>query len=243
MRVGSPPLESAVVVANDGQESFRFRIDDDFERVVIGRSRLNEAPVSNAMIGRRHCVLTYNQVDGLVIADSGSVNGTWLNGVRIDREAVSIGDLVIAGLPARGVQIYVEHTVAGEGPPSNPLLQTILADPDDLDARLVYADWLDQQGDPRGELIRYQIAAKGVPEGDPRRRELEERIRALLQTHEATWIAPLPVPVVSWAFGCGFIEEVQVGDPATIADVTAALRPYHPIRRVSALLPGRDRAG
>src|SRR5262245_51595688 len=40
------------------------------------------------------------------------------------------------------------------GPAHNAKLEAaIAADPDDADAYLVYADWLQAQGDPRGELI------------------------------------------------------------------------------------------
>ena len=44
---------------------------------------------------------------------------------------------------------------------SNPDLEkAILANPDDADAYMVYADWLQGQGDPRGELIALQSAKK-----------------------------------------------------------------------------------
>src|SRR5262249_5185798 len=33
-------------------------------------------------------------------------------------------------------------------------LRAMLASPDDLDLRQVFADWLQEQGDPRGELLR-----------------------------------------------------------------------------------------
>src|SRR5262249_60861833 len=33
-------------------------------------------------------------------------------------------------------------------------LAAMLASPDDLHLRLVFADWLEEQGDPRGELLR-----------------------------------------------------------------------------------------
>ena len=37
-------------------------------------------------------------------------------------------------------------------------LQRIRAYPDDDAPRLVFADWLDEQGDPRGDFIRVQVA-------------------------------------------------------------------------------------
>ncbi|MCY1014943.1 WGR domain-containing protein [Pyxidicoccus sp. MSG2] len=48
---------------------------------------------------------------------------------------------------------------AGESA-SNPELEaTIFSNPDNADAYLVYGDWLQRQGDPRGELIALQHAA------------------------------------------------------------------------------------
>jgi uncharacterized protein (TIGR02996 family) len=38
----------------------------------------------------------------------------------------------------------------------NDFLEAIEADPVNPVLRLVYADWLDDQGDPRGELLRIQ---------------------------------------------------------------------------------------
>jgi uncharacterized protein (TIGR02996 family) len=50
---------------------------------------------------------------------------------------------------------------AGAASKSNPKLEkAILADPYDRDAYMVYADWLQSEGDPRGELIALQLANK-----------------------------------------------------------------------------------
>jgi uncharacterized protein (TIGR02996 family) len=42
-----------------------------------------------------------------------------------------------------------------------PLEAAILADPDDPEAYLVYADWLIEQGDPRGRLIELDVRGRG----------------------------------------------------------------------------------
>ena len=34
----------------------------------------------------------------------------------------------------------------------NPLLAEIISNPEDVAPRLVYADWLEEQGDPRSEM-------------------------------------------------------------------------------------------
>jgi uncharacterized protein (TIGR02996 family) len=58
-------------------------------------------------------------------------------------------------------------------------LQAILAHPDDVSARLVFANWLEEQGDPRGELLRLlHTLTQSVSVAD--RGSLEERLRNLL---------------------------------------------------------------
>jgi uncharacterized protein (TIGR02996 family) len=42
-------------------------------------------------------------------------------------------------------------------------VRAILADPGDRVTRLVYADWLDERSDPRGEYLRLLCAARGGP--------------------------------------------------------------------------------
>ena len=68
------------------------------------------------------------------------------------------------------------------------LLKAILDDPHDVSCRLVYADALQDRGDPRGEFIAHHIA--GRPEAE-----------ALLKRHGKEWIGhvrfPLPEPTNS----------------------------------------------
>lgn len=59
--------------------------------------------------------------------------------------------------------------------------------PDDLARRSVYADWLSERGDPRGELMALQLAATGS-EPSP---AAAKRIAALLKKHQKTWLRPL----------------------------------------------------
>jgi len=65
------------------------------------------------------------------------------------------------------------------------LLADVLAEPASDDLRMVYADYLLERGDPRGELIALQLA---------RHRErgaVTARERELLAAHTATWTQPL----------------------------------------------------
>src|SRR5262249_26518532 len=58
-------------------------------------------------------------------------------------------------------------------------LSDILESPDDDTSRLIYADWLDDHGQPeRAEFIRVQIELARLPYRDRRRLSLEQRERA-----------------------------------------------------------------
>jgi uncharacterized protein (TIGR02996 family) len=97
-------------------------------------------------------------------------------------------------------------------------LQSILEAPEDDTPRLIYADWLDEHGDPeRAEFIRVQCELARLPEGDARRARLKLRERALLAQHEATWAAPLRGRVSSWKFRRGFVEQITTGARALAA--------------------------
>lgn len=84
----------------------------------------------------------------------------------------------------------------------------IWASPDDDGPREVFADWLIERGDPRGELITLQLArARGGASEEGARRE-----RALLVANIRTWLGPLD-PVISKSrcyFERGFVTRCEV---------------------------------
>ncbi|MCW5805882.1 MAG: TIGR02996 domain-containing protein [Deltaproteobacteria bacterium] len=71
------------------------------------------------------------------------------------------------------------------------LVGAIAAALDDDAPRLVYADWLAERGDPRGELIQLQVAVDGMLEEDERRKPTEKRLKALLEEHGESWLGRL----------------------------------------------------
>lgn len=85
------------------------------------------------------------------------------------------------------------------------LLQLIYASPEDDAPRLVYADWLLEQGDPRAELLSLQLKAK--PTGKD-----ERRARQLLRVHGRAWLGPLEpaVELRSEVFSRGFVSEAML---------------------------------
>ncbi len=88
-------------------------------------------------------------------------------------------------------------------------LHDILAQPDDDAPRLIYADWLDERNDPRGEFIRVQCALAQLSAEDPRRWPLEQRQQELLSEHETKWL-PKNIDNASCVFRRGFVEEISL---------------------------------
>lgn len=99
-------------------------------------------------------------------------------------------------------------------------LQAIHANPDDDAPRLMYADWLTERGDVRGEFIRLQCELARLPEHDVRRGEWLQRANHLLQRYGQGWREALPrLDGVTWTgFERGFVARV------TTASVRAYLR-------------------
>jgi len=69
-----------------------------------------------------------------------------------------------------------------------PFLAEIAANFDDDTPRLIFADWLEEQGDPWAELIRVQCALARLFPADSERKELETRERELIAAHHDRWL-------------------------------------------------------
>jgi uncharacterized protein (TIGR02996 family) len=94
-------------------------------------------------------------------------------------------------------------------------LHAIREQPDDDTVRLVYADWLAENGQPdRGEFIRVQIELACTPpteEADERRRRvLLDRQAELLKKHKTVWLAPFLPYAKESSFKRGFVHEIDV---------------------------------
>jgi uncharacterized protein (TIGR02996 family) len=85
------------------------------------------------------------------------------------------------------------------------LLDAIYADPASDEARLVYADHLQERGDPRGELITLQIerARAGKP--------ATAREKELLRRYGNGWLAELAPAAVNARFERGFVAACRLG--------------------------------
>src|SRR5262245_24000733 len=92
-------------------------------------------------------------------------------------------------------------------------LDAIVATPDDDGPRLVFADWLEEQGEgDRAEFIRLQCRLPSLGEDDPERPPVEARLAELLALRTPEWLGPDPdcVPGTP-VFTRGFVEELTVG--------------------------------
>jgi uncharacterized protein (TIGR02996 family) len=94
-------------------------------------------------------------------------------------------------------------------------IQAILENPDDDAPRLVFADWLEERGDPWGEFIRVQCAlAHEANQTSQRYRDLTAREAALLNEHPE-WHEPLhtlgiSLSYTSYNYRRGFIEYLDI---------------------------------
>jgi uncharacterized protein (TIGR02996 family) len=87
------------------------------------------------------------------------------------------------------------------------VLAAVYAQPDDDAPRLVYADALQERGDPRGELIALQIRL-AIEAGEPAMRVRE---RELLREHGDAWLGALaPIVLPPFAFERGFLAMVTI---------------------------------
>jgi uncharacterized protein (TIGR02996 family) len=105
--------------------------------------------------------------------------------------------------------------------------------PDDDTPRLVYADWLDDHGEPaRAEFIRVQCELARIEPTDDRVPELHLRQLELLAEHEREWLGPWADRLVRWRFQRGLLHEVTV-QPEPFVASGADLFARHPVHTVA----------
>lgn len=75
--------------------------------------------------------------------------------------------------------------------PAEALEAALVANPDDLAAHNAYADWLMEQGDPRGEFIQVQLALEDEKRPTEERERLRQREQELLKQHQRKWLGEL----------------------------------------------------
>lgn len=95
-------------------------------------------------------------------------------------------------------------------PDEQSFLDEITASPDDDIPRLIYADWLEENGDPRGEFIRIQCELATLRKTQKRFAELRSEEARLLAKYERKWSEGFPYSLRKCVFRRGFIEACWV---------------------------------
>ena len=108
------------------------------------------------------------------------------------------GGLCWAGVSPRSPSMASEQLLV--------FLREIKEHPDDDTPRLILADWLQDQGDPRGEFVHLQVVRARLAETDPRYKQIHRRELQILDRHFPQWLGPLIDPVRRWECWRGLIR-------------------------------------
>jgi len=71
-----------------------FKLQED--RTVVGRGTKVTIRLNDEGVSREHCAFE-REGEKIIVADLGSTNGTYVNGIKIDRKELSDGDKVMVG--------------------------------------------------------------------------------------------------------------------------------------------------
>ena len=86
---------------------------------------------------------------------------------------------------------YVESTPKAASTEVEAFERALMAAPDDFAGWCAYADYLAEQGDPRGEFMQVQIALEDETRSKAERAALKKQEAKLLKTHEKDWLGCL----------------------------------------------------
>lgn len=120
------------------------------------------------------------------------------------------------------------RAVAERRDPGEELLAAIIAAPDDVERRLVYADWLLEQGDPRGELIHLCERKLAL---DQRDEDLDARIDRLEREHGPRIAGFIHGIARKYRIARGFVWSVEL-TAKSFASHGDRILAQHPIERV-----------
>lgn len=106
----------------------------------------------------------------------------------------------------------------------SPFVTAILRAVDNPEGYFVFADWLEEQGDPRGELIRVQWELEFPSLSASRRRELKQVESELLKQFSDVWLGDLApmflknarLPSIRGAMARPFVWQFQRGFPDSL---------------------------
>lgn len=101
-------------------------------------------------------------------------------------------------------------TARTTGERDRTFLQAMIENPEDDAARLAYADWLDEQGDPRGEFIRVECSLATLEEDTPPYKKLDQRRDELLKEHGKEWKGRFGKLGIGCSFRRGLVDSAEM---------------------------------
>ena len=115
--------------------------------------------------------------------------------------------------------------------PARAFLEAVLNEPDEDAHRLVFADWLEEHDDPRGEFIRLQCQLEHLNPDDPRRPACSARERQLRHAHGREWAGTIARLAGGYFFRRGFVERVRLDGKSFFTHAPAVFR-LAPVREL-----------
>lgn len=127
-------------------------------------------------------------------------------------------------------------------------LKDIVANIDDDFPRLVFADWLEENGHlDRAEFVRVQVERARLPDWDARQVRLRLREKQLLDQHGEEWLSELPtIEGAKWeGFRRGIVAEVSFASFEAMRQMAHACRETAPVEAITVRWPrrGEEEAG
>lgn len=91
---GLAPEDALLIVRQGTNQGSRFLLDA--EVTLAGRSPKADIFLDDVTVSRKHAIFE-RELDGFVVRDAGSLNGTYVNRNRVDQAVLSHGDEVQVG--------------------------------------------------------------------------------------------------------------------------------------------------
>jgi uncharacterized protein (TIGR02996 family) len=112
----------------------------------------------------------------------------------------------------------------------NPLYQEVLANPYDLEPRFVFADWLEEHGDQRCDVIRMQFRLENMTPGERGYSTLKTKARKLFK-RVGGFGSVRGITSCKEEYRAGFVDRIEL-TPTRFRDHAAKLFSIAPLRRV-----------
>lgn len=111
-----PACYLEIRVVNGPNAGRRFRFDASYDRrIILGRTQDCDIPLPDPRLSRKHAMIWSNNDRLWELSDLGSFNGTFLNGERVERHVIALGDEIRLGEIVLIVEA-LRHLEAGSRP-------------------------------------------------------------------------------------------------------------------------------